>query len=642
MTAIATALTAALLHFIWQGAIGGLLLWVLLFLLRGRSANARYAASCAALALLSALPVITALVVYHPAAPVPAIAHAVMPAFPIAGPAAISVHVSWLRLVRTWALPAWVLGVFLFSIRMVWGCTQVAALRRRGLRADEQVLALVGRLSARMGLTRPVSVLISAMADGPSVIGWLRPAILVPAASLVGLTPTQLEAVLAHELAHVLRYDYLVNILQMLVETLLFYHPAVWWISARIRRERELCCDDLAVRSCGDAIGYARALTALEKMRAAAPALALGSTDGPLLYRIQRLFGIAPHEYGPSRVSGIVALSIALVCVALSVNWARAQAPHDGQSYIEAGDSLLKQGKYDDAIQQYEEGVRKDPERKIPYLKHEIEAFLRQGKAAHAAAKNDEILKADPSDPEARGLRATIALDAGDLSGALPELQAVVAAKPDHFVARFNLGRAWVKSGEPEKARQEFETAIELRPDYIPARLALASLELQMGEYRAAAEQADAVLALAPANAEAQATGGAARQHLRKQDDRQKILRNFFGDERDTERRRLDALKSARNQVQDPDALLDLNRQIAAVDTSVAELERKLALLDSQAPAESQVKHLEAQEEVLLGELSTLNTQRAQLDAEVASMERELNELRAKLRTAAPRPQNAK
>ena len=95
----------------------------------------------------------------------------------------------------------------------------------------------------------------------------MRPVLLLPAATMLGLTSQQLEAVLAHELAHILRYDYLVNMLQTVVETLLFYHPAVWWASARIRHERELCCDDLAVGSCGDALCYARALTRLERLR---------------------------------------------------------------------------------------------------------------------------------------------------------------------------------------------------------------------------------------------------------------------------------------------------------------------------------------------------------------------------------------
>src|SRR5205814_912933 len=114
-------------------------------------------------------------------------------------------------------------------------------------------------------------------------------------------------------------HDYLVNWIQLLIETLLFYHPAVWWISARIRHERELCCDDLAVTACEGAMCYARALTKLEKMRGATPAMALGSTGGALLYRIQRIMGTAAgttaEQYGPSRASGVVALSLALACL---------------------------------------------------------------------------------------------------------------------------------------------------------------------------------------------------------------------------------------------------------------------------------------------------------------------------------------
>jgi TonB family protein len=113
----------------------------------------------------------------------------------------------------------------------------------------------------------------------------------------------------------------------MVVEALLFYHPAVWWASARIRHERELCCDDLAVRACGDAVCYARALTTLERMRATAPVLAMGTTSGRLLYRIERLMGVTPQEQSPARWPGVVALAAGLACVALTTNWARGQAP---------------------------------------------------------------------------------------------------------------------------------------------------------------------------------------------------------------------------------------------------------------------------------------------------------------------------
>ena len=101
----------------------------------------------------------------------------------------------------------------------------------------------------------------------------------MPSAALLGLTREQLVSFYAHELAHVRRHDYLVNMLQILVETLLFYHPAVWWVSAQSRQEREHCCDDMAVRTCGDAVCYARALTRLERLRITTPAMAMGSNS---------------------------------------------------------------------------------------------------------------------------------------------------------------------------------------------------------------------------------------------------------------------------------------------------------------------------------------------------------------------------
>jgi beta-lactamase regulating signal transducer with metallopeptidase domain len=323
MTAITRALSTALLHFVWQGLVVTILFWLALFLLRKRSAALRYAASCAALALLLVLPAVTTLVLYeHPAAPG---GSSVLVDMPGVAPTAITGgSFEWLVLAQTWAVPVWACGVLLFSLRMAWGCTQVAALRRNGGPADAQLTSAFSRLAGRMGVTQRVRLLLSTVTDSPSVTGWLRPVVLLPISAVTGLTPDQLEAVFAHELAHIRRHDYLVNLLQMVAEALLFYHPAVWWISARMRHERELCCDDLAVRACGGALSYARALTALEKMRAARPALAVGSTDGPLLYRIRRLV-MGADEYGPSKLSGTIALSLGVACLALCVNWARGQ-----------------------------------------------------------------------------------------------------------------------------------------------------------------------------------------------------------------------------------------------------------------------------------------------------------------------------
>jgi uncharacterized protein (TIGR03435 family) len=346
MEPMTQALSAALIHFVWQGAIVGMLLWITLAALRSRSASARYVVSCAALVVLAALPVITAAMLSRKALPTnvrgSVAAIAASPRAPGVMAQTIAStwigsglqQTAWLAEVQMWALQVWSLGVLLFSVRLVWGGAHAFGLGRRGQPADESLVATVVRLARRMGIDRPVRVLISTRIDVPSVIGWLGPVILLPPATAMGLTPQQLEAVLAHELAHIRRHDYLVNILQMVAETLLFYHPVVWWTSKQIRRERELCCDDLAVRCCGDAVTYARALTSLEKLRVAAPSLAMGSAGGPLLYRIQRLLGATTRE-GPSRCLGILATCLALTFAALNVSWVRAQSPADARPAFE-------------------------------------------------------------------------------------------------------------------------------------------------------------------------------------------------------------------------------------------------------------------------------------------------------------------
>jgi hypothetical protein len=172
----------------------------------------------------------------------------------------------------------------------------------------------------------------------PTVIGWLRPVILLPASTLTGLSAAQIEALLAHELAHIRRYDYLINLLQTAVETLLFYHPAVWWISRQIREEREHCCDDLAVAACGNVLIYARALAELERLRVAAPRFAVAATGGPLVRRIQRLIGrpaLASNRF-ESSFAGAIALAMILFI------FTSAHTPVlSGNAAAEASDSAL-------------------------------------------------------------------------------------------------------------------------------------------------------------------------------------------------------------------------------------------------------------------------------------------------------------
>ena len=334
MTPLAQALSTALLHFIWQGLAVGVLLWVALFLLRKSSANTRYAVNCLALAVLATAPVLTMLWLYSPASSVQVVAApAVGPVAVdsvVASPAVPSAWTSGYAIIEAWALPAWAIGVLLFALRLAWSCGHASALRREGAQAEAWIKALVQSAAERLGVRGPIRVLMSSIAEVPSVVGWIRPVILLPASAITGLTPQQLEAVVAHELAHIRRHDYLVNLLQSLAETLLFYHPVVWWTSSNIRRERELCCDDLAVRCCGDAVCYARALTNLEKLRVWKPGLAMNSARGPLFGRIQRVLTRQEGEYGPSKGVCAAGLVAGMICLALNMSWAQEQERQDG------------------------------------------------------------------------------------------------------------------------------------------------------------------------------------------------------------------------------------------------------------------------------------------------------------------------
>jgi len=331
---LALALGWALLHFIWQGTLLALLLAGALRILRERSTNARYAAACVVLLLMLVAPLGTMMVVIpnkaaralppvlveQPDAPLPAdwnepAAHRIQTADPAVSPQSWSLIQS-LSLARLlpWLILLWLLGVVCFSLRLLGAWLYTRRLRRQGTRAlEEHWRQTLRRLCGQLRVLRPVQLLESALVKVPTAIGWLRPVILLPVGALTGLTPQQLEAIIAHELAHIRRHDYLINLLQAVVETLLFYHPAVWWVSRRIRQEREHCCDDLAVAVCGDALTYARALFEMEQLRAAGPQLAVAANGGLLMKRIERLVGRQTQP--KNRLAGLFACLIALTTV---------------------------------------------------------------------------------------------------------------------------------------------------------------------------------------------------------------------------------------------------------------------------------------------------------------------------------------
>jgi GWxTD domain-containing protein len=307
-TPIAAALARALMHFLWEGALIGALLFVVLLALRRATAQSRYVAACAAMAAMIASFAVTAI---EPESAEPALS------------ARVTVAASWLRVTgpaevgpppkrpfSEWTVALWLVGVTFLIVRHAGGWWSARRMTSRGVvAADEYWAGRLDELRRRMGIPHAVALVESALAATPSVMGWIRPVILAPAGWLMGLPGSQAEAVLLHELAHIRRHDYLVNLLQSVIEDLLFYHPAVWWVGRVMRRERENCCDDVVLAMGGDRRNYARTLATLERFRSGEPALA--ASGGSLADRIRRL---ARPPAGP-RASAVPLISaMVLVC----------------------------------------------------------------------------------------------------------------------------------------------------------------------------------------------------------------------------------------------------------------------------------------------------------------------------------------
>jgi HEAT repeat protein/beta-lactamase regulating signal transducer with metallopeptidase domain len=369
---ITGALGWALIHFLWQGsalALGG---WLLLRIMPSTWAAARYWAAVGALALMPvALAVTTAVElgrpVPRPASPEPGWSAVTTLAAgpgrsadprdgrlanlpppnpgssptlenPQSSPAETSIPAvrrtasQWLDALLPWLVIGWLAGVLALAARYLTSWRAARRLVRTGVSVPPLIWQqTIDRLIDQLGIRRSVTLLVSGISQGPAVVGWLRPVILIPMAALAGLTPAQVELLLAHELAHVRRFDYLVNVLQCAVEALLFYHPGVWWLSGVVRREREHCCDDLAAATRGDPLAYAEALVAMEELRRVSlPLPALGADGGradpnSLLARVRRLVEpeSRPTEFFPRWIAGAL-LGVGLLIAMTGVRWAEA------------------------------------------------------------------------------------------------------------------------------------------------------------------------------------------------------------------------------------------------------------------------------------------------------------------------------
>ena len=353
-----------LVHFLWQAALIAVVYGIVRAIARTSSASFRYATALVGMALMAVVPIATfawvanrvswsdsnsteivlidgdALIEPQSLDPIgqqfamgdgqpgvgnleerPTTAVADTPSIAVADSPAVT-QTRWAWLLDTverqlpWLVAAWMVGVMLLAARLMLGLRRITIWRRSGHSVTQpDAVQLVQRLTQRLGLRCRVSLLTTERLAVPAVVGCFKPAVLLPASMLSGLSVQELEALLAHELAHIRRHDYLINIIQSVIETLCFYHPAVWWLSHQVRLERENCCDDIAVGICGNPLVLARTLTRMEEIRSRETGLAVAGSGGVLSSRIRRIVGgpaVPNGSWWPAGMISILALGMLL------------------------------------------------------------------------------------------------------------------------------------------------------------------------------------------------------------------------------------------------------------------------------------------------------------------------------------------
>jgi len=343
LSALIPAIGWALLHFVWQGLLIGWCASVALNLLRGARPQVRYALACGALLLCAALPLSHIALRLADGASANAVLPVMLDAAAAvradASPAASGTMVGAARLLADpdwrisvdymlrrqlpWIVVLWSCGAVLMALRLAIGLQWVQALSASGSqRPNAEWQARLTRLAARFDLDVVVRLGVVERLDSPITAGSWKPVVLVPAALLTGMPPDLLEALLAHELAHIKRHDYLVNLIQSVIEVFLFYHPSVWMLSRHIRVEREQIADDLAASVLGEPRRLALALSELDTIQYTMPHLAHAAHGGNLMSRIKHL--LRPDV---EPVSWKMALPLLGLCAASVVLYAQAAVP---------------------------------------------------------------------------------------------------------------------------------------------------------------------------------------------------------------------------------------------------------------------------------------------------------------------------
>jgi bla regulator protein blaR1 len=313
---IFSSLGWTVLHFLWEGTVIGLLTAFALRCMTKCTAQSRYLLACLGLGVCLTVFIATA-------------------SFQIStsdttqsnhGLYAQNNSEIWLNggdetfLVACTAI-VWSLGVMIMLVRFSRQCYGAHLLKTRETTAPDSVWTEMYReLCRELKVSPKIRMLSSGLAETPMVVGWIAPVVLVPASAFVSLTPEQMRAVLAHELAHIHRFDHWMHLLQGMVEILLFFHPAIWWISNQINVERDYCCDETSVRTIGNPKMLVEALAQLETMRIASPNLVLAANGGSLLDRITRILGIPMNVNNKNKKSNMKIKTIATIVCTLCLS----------------------------------------------------------------------------------------------------------------------------------------------------------------------------------------------------------------------------------------------------------------------------------------------------------------------------------
>ena len=303
-----------LLHFFWQGTLIAAVTAVALRLLRNANPGYRYNVACRALLACLLWPAVELYLRMGGGTDARGAVRAMDVMLARGARGVTGGMLTYLQHHLLWIVGFWALCAGALSVRMALGLVWIRNTARLQ-HSDTGLQASVSRMALQFGVSRSVRVRIVDNLSSPLTAGWLRPLVLIPASLVTGMPHELLNALLAHEMAHVKRLDYLVNLAQNVVEILLFYHPAVWWISDRIRVEREQIADDLAARYTGEPRTLARALSELEKMQFANEHLALAATGGDLVSRVRRL--VRRDTPGPNWKAALPIFGLVAACVGM-------------------------------------------------------------------------------------------------------------------------------------------------------------------------------------------------------------------------------------------------------------------------------------------------------------------------------------